>query len=89
MPSPMVADEVVEAWWRDFETFANRALQEPLDGIFLILHGAMASPPRYPPLTEELRHHLSEYYREDVERLGTMIGRDLGRWLSVESSVAA
>ena len=56
---------------------------------FKRLHGAMASPPRYPPLTEELRHHLSDYYREDVERLGTMIGRDLGRWLSVESSVAA
>src|SRR5687768_12070343 len=39
VPSAIVADEVVEAWWRDFEGYAEKALREPLDGIFLVLHG--------------------------------------------------
>lgn len=43
MPSATVADEVIEQWWCEFATAAKGALQEKLDGVFLILHGAMAS----------------------------------------------
>ena len=43
MPSAMVADAVVEYWWSAFESAAEAALQGGLDGIYLVLHGAMAS----------------------------------------------
>lgn len=43
MPSAMVEDIVVENWWREFEGIALNALHQKLDGIFLILHGAMVS----------------------------------------------
>lgn len=34
-----------------------------------------------PPLDPELRERLREVFREDVERLEALIGRDLSRWL--------
>jgi microcystin degradation protein MlrC len=43
LPSPTVSDEVVEQWWREFESYATKALEKNLDGVFLVLHGAMAS----------------------------------------------
>ncbi|MCC7262196.1 MAG: M81 family metallopeptidase [Candidatus Latescibacteria bacterium] len=42
MPSGTVADEVLETWWQRFGADLDQALQEGLDGILLILHGAMA-----------------------------------------------
>lgn len=66
VPSATVADEVVEAWWRDFESFAINALQEPLDGIFLVLHGAMASE-SFPDVEGELLRRL-----RGIEGLSTL-----------------
>jgi microcystin degradation protein MlrC len=43
MPSGIVDDGVVEAWWQRLETDLISALTLGLDGIFLILHGAMTS----------------------------------------------
>lgn len=43
MPSGIVDDAVVETWWQQFEPDLIRALNGGLDGIFLVLHGAMTS----------------------------------------------
>jgi len=42
-PSATVKDEVVEAFWREFRLRAEPELKRGVDGIFLVLHGAMAS----------------------------------------------
>lgn len=42
-PGGIVADEVVEYFWNQFQQTANRELATGIDGIYLILHGAMVS----------------------------------------------
>lgn len=42
-PSPTCSDTVVERFWSVFESTARAALPEGLDGILLVLHGAMVS----------------------------------------------
>ncbi len=41
MPSGTVEDEVLELWWNDVERDLDAALYNGLDGVLLILHGAM------------------------------------------------
>jgi len=43
MPSGLVADEVIESFKKDFFPRAQKILQQGVDAIFLILHGAMVS----------------------------------------------
>jgi len=40
-PSATVSDAVVETFWREFRATAERELPNGIDGIFLVLHGAM------------------------------------------------
>jgi microcystin degradation protein MlrC len=42
-PSATVEDRVVEQFWDEFQTAAQPELERGVDGIFLILHGAMVS----------------------------------------------
>ncbi|MEN9574687.1 MAG: hypothetical protein RL514_2542 [Verrucomicrobiota bacterium] len=42
-PSATVTDEVVEAFWREFRQRAEPELERGVDGVFLVLHGAMVS----------------------------------------------
>lgn len=42
-PSALVEDLVIEAFWADFEEHATPHLTAGVDGIFLVLHGAMVS----------------------------------------------
>ena len=42
-PSAIVEDEVVERFWAALESYATPALQAKMDGILLVLHGAMCS----------------------------------------------
>ena len=42
-PGAMVKDEVIESFWRDFETAATGPLDAGVDAIYLVLHGAMVS----------------------------------------------
>lgn len=42
-PSGTVADEVFETFWSELEPRLRRAVDGGLDGIFLVLHGAMAT----------------------------------------------
>ena len=59
-----------------------RPLLDPLrkKPLMAWLRGSMTRPVRYPPLTEELRAMLRDYYREDMIALEQMIGRDLSAW---------
>ena len=50
---------------------------------FQQLHQRLARPVAYPPLTDDLRLRLRDYYADDVRRLGMLIGRDLRPWLAV------
>jgi microcystin degradation protein MlrC len=42
-PSATMDDEVVELWWRECEAALHAALFDGLDGVYLVLHGAMVS----------------------------------------------
>lgn len=46
VPSGPVEDEALERFWAEFERRARPALAAGVDGIFLVLHGAMATPSR-------------------------------------------
>ena len=43
MPGPIVADPVVDLFWAEFRAVADSEAAEGIDGVFLILHGAMVS----------------------------------------------
>lgn len=45
MPSGIVDDAVFDAFWRDLEPVARAAGREPVDAVFLVLHGAMVCRP--------------------------------------------
>jgi hypothetical protein len=49
---------------------------------------SLARPVRYPPLTEELRAMLRDYYRDDIRDLGAILKRDLSGWLCNDRAVA-
>src|SRR4051794_33625632 len=42
-PSAMVEDEVIETFWKEFQTRAKTPLSQGADAIYLVLHGAMVS----------------------------------------------
>ena len=67
-----------------------KALVRPLRrrGWFQWMHARLARPVAYPPLTDDLQRHLRDYYRDDVEQLGRMIGRDLSPWLTLDTAPA-
>lgn len=43
MAGGMVADEVIEAFWREFSERTSESLERGISAIFLVLHGAMVS----------------------------------------------
>lgn len=63
---------------RPFKSFVSNFRDQPW---FRTMHGALAREMRYPPLTEDLRARLTDFYHGDVEDLGRMLGRDLTPWL--------
>ena len=65
-------------------------LAAPLRGSrwFEAARATVARPVAYPPLPDETRRRLEEYYAPDVSALSELIGRDLGHWLP-PSRVAA
>jgi microcystin degradation protein MlrC len=42
-PGPTVADEVVDRFWREFVAAVDREQARGIDGVYLVLHGAMVS----------------------------------------------
>lgn len=65
MPGPTVEDEVVDDFWRAMSAALRQLPQGGLDGVFLVLHGAMATP-SYPDVEGEILHRLREQLPEDV-----------------------
>ena len=57
VPSGTVADEAFETFWAEFESRARLPLETGLDGIFLVLHGAMVTP-SHPDVEGELLRRL-------------------------------
>lgn len=59
-----------------------RPLLDPLraNPLFSRLRSAMTSKIRYPPLTDELREMLRDYYRDDISALEDVLHRDLTQW---------
>jgi microcystin degradation protein MlrC len=43
MPGPAVADAVVDLFWAEFRAVADSEATDGIDGVFLVLHGAMVS----------------------------------------------
>lgn len=43
IPGPMVADAVVDLFWAEFRAVADKEVARGVDGVFLLLHGAMVS----------------------------------------------
>lgn len=64
---------------------------KPLRGnaAFERVRSTLARPITYPKLDGELRQRLADFYREDVERLQTLLGRDLSAWTDLPSRAAA
>lgn len=58
-PSGPLADEIFEAFWGEFLCRLQKALGEPLDAIFLTLHGAMATA-KLPDVEGELLRRIRE-----------------------------
>jgi Sulfotransferase family len=49
----------------------------------------LARPIDYPDLSDELRLRLVDFYRDDVDRLQELLGRDLSSWTGPAARVAA
>jgi hypothetical protein len=63
-------------------------LAVPLRGTrwFEAVRATMARPVDYPPLTDELRRQLEDFYAPDVAALAKLIDRDLSRWLPARAA---
>ena len=59
MPGATVADEVVDRFWSAFHDSAERAA-EGVDGVFLVLHGAMVSESLF-DVEGEILHRIREF----------------------------
>ena len=49
---------------------------------FEALRGVFARPVTYPPLSREAHEHLADYYKQDLEKLAGLVGRDFDHWLA-------
>lgn len=59
-----------------------KRLADPLRGnpLFERARRIIARPVHYPPLTDDTRQRLADFYRDDIEQLGRTLGRDLAAW---------
>lgn len=55
---------------------------------FQAVHATFARTPRYPPLTNDLRRRLRDFYVADIECLAPVVGRDLSGWLRIDEAAA-
>lgn len=64
---------------------------KPLRGnpVFEAVRGVFAREVSYPPLDDEARKYLQQFYRADIGALETLIGRDLSHWRTATSADAA
>lgn len=74
-PGATVADPVVELFWAEFCAVADREQQRGVDGVFLVLHGAMVSESHNDVEGEVLRRIRSVGHLSDVPICGVMSPR--------------
>lgn len=72
MPGPVVADEVLDAFWRAFVETTEREALRRIDGVMLILHGAMVSKSTLDVEGEVLRRIRSLEPLADVPVCGSL-----------------
>ena len=63
-----------------------KPIVRPLRGTyaFKAVRAMIARRPQHPPLTDELRHRLKDYYRTSIEELEQMSGQSLSHWYAPE-----
>jgi hypothetical protein len=54
------------------------------NALFQATRGLFAKKVSYPPLSDDLRRRLADFYVRDVRELERMLGRDLSHWLHVQ-----
>lgn len=66
-----------------------KRLADPLRGnrLFESARSLIARPIHYPPLSDDTRNRLADFYRDDIEQLARTLGRDLGAWTSPAPAV--
>ena len=59
-----------------------KRLAAPLRGnrLFESARNMIARPVRYPPLTDDTRKRLVDFYHDDIDQLARILGRDLDAW---------
>lgn len=67
-----------------------RPLLDPMrsNPVFSQIRASLAQPVRYPPLTQELKISLRDYYQDDIRHLEKMLDRDMSHWLCNDRAVA-
>ncbi|KWV92898.1 sulfotransferase [Erythrobacter sp. YT30] len=68
-----------------------KPLVKPLrnSALFKSTRGMFAREINYPPLSQEMRAHLADFYAEDVALLEKLLDRDLSSWLNVQERADA
>lgn len=67
-----------------------KSLVAPLRGnrLFEAARRLIARPISYPPLTQDIRSRLEDFYHEDMVQLAQLVRRDLSGWMGRDSTVA-
>jgi hypothetical protein len=92
--SPHIEDEMLRTTENDSATpvlpLPMRQTLRPLKGAvsglrgktwFEAARGVFARPVQYPALSAEAHQHLADYYRDDIQKLSFLAGRDYSSWL--------
>ncbi len=70
-PSGMVADEVVEDFWKEFTERVGDRLVDEVDAVFLVLHGAMVSS-SYDDVEGEMLKRVRELAKRPIPVFGVL-----------------
>lgn len=67
-----------------------KSLVQPLrnQSWFQWMHAQLAKPVAYPPMNDDLRRRLCDYYHDDIEQASRMLDRNLSGWLTLDPSPA-
>jgi hypothetical protein len=81
LPFLQMAGQSAFGMMKNIPFLSSMASSRHFEKALLAVYGRLNRVPmNYPPIRPETRINLIEYYREDVERLETLLQRDLGAW---------
>lgn len=58
------------------------------DPLFEAARGLIARPVRYPPLSQDMRRRLADFYQDDIEQLTRIARRDFACWTTREAALS-